>query len=77
MARRVVRSVAQHTYDDVPDGVAPLLREIGELRLAVERARGGVRLPLPEQEVVPQDGGWTIAYRVSTSTRSTTRRSRC
>jgi exoribonuclease R len=64
VARRVVRSVAQHTYDDVPDDVAPLLREIGELRLAVERTRGGVRLAVPEQEVVAQDGGWTINYRV-------------
>jgi exoribonuclease R len=64
VARRVVRSVGQHTYDDVPDDVAPLLREIGELRLAVERARGGVRLAVPEQEVVAQDGGWTINYRV-------------
>ena len=61
-----------------PAAVAPLLQEIGELRLAVERARGGVRLPRPEQEVVPQDGGWTLALpRATTSTRSTTRRSRC
>ena len=65
VARRVVRSTAQHTYDDVPDDVAPLLREIGELRLAVERARGGVRLAVPEQEVIAvPDDGWTIAYRV-------------
>jgi exoribonuclease R len=62
--RRVVRSVAQHTYEDVPDTVAPLLREIGELRLAVERARGGVRLAVPEQEVIAQDDGWTVSYRV-------------
>lgn len=64
VARRVVRSVAQHTYADVPDDVAPLLREIGERRLAIERARGGVRLAVPEQEVVAQDGGWTVSYRV-------------
>ena len=64
VARRVVRSVAQHTYEDVPDHVAPLLREIGELRLAVERARGGVRLAVPEQEVVSENGGWTVSYRV-------------
>lgn len=62
--RRVVRSVAQHTYEDVPDHVAPLLRRIGTLRLQTERARGGVRLPRAEQEVVPLDGGWTLAYRV-------------
>ncbi len=64
VARRLVRSVAQHTYEDVPEPVAPLLREIGELRLAVERRRGGVRLAVPDQEVVPADGGYTIAYRV-------------
>lgn len=63
--RRVVRSVAQHTYEDVPDHVAPLLRRIGDLRLQTERARGGVRLPRSEQEVVPAaGGGWTLAYRV-------------
>ena len=28
-----------------------LLKEVGELRLAREAARGGVSLPLPEQEV--------------------------
>ena len=64
VARRVVRSVAQRTYEDVPDDVAPLLREVGGLRLAIERARGGVRLAVPEQEVVSQDGGWTVSYRV-------------
>ncbi|MBE2318683.1 RNB domain-containing ribonuclease [Solirubrobacter sp. CPCC 204708] len=64
VARRVVRSVGQHTYDDVPEDVAPLLRAIGLLRLDIERARGGVRLPRAEQEVVPSDGGWTVRYRV-------------
>lgn len=63
VARKVVRSVAQHTYQDVPDAVAPLLREIGERRLAVERERGGVRLAVPEQEVVSHNGGWTTSYR--------------
>jgi len=64
VTRRVVRSVGQHTYDDVPDTVAPLLREIGERRLAIERERGGVRLAVPEQEVVSHNGGWTTTYRV-------------
>jgi exoribonuclease R len=41
-----------------------LLREVGERRLALERARGGVRLNVPEQEVVKQDGSWTVRYRV-------------
>ncbi|HET6550432.1 MAG TPA: RNB domain-containing ribonuclease [Solirubrobacter sp.] len=58
--RALVRSVAQHTYDDVDD---PLLREVGERRLALERERGGVRLAVPEQEVVRDGDGWTIRYR--------------
>jgi exoribonuclease R len=62
--RAQVRSVAQHTYDDVPAGLAPILREIGERRLALERARGGVRLAVPEQEVVQDGDGWTVRYRV-------------
>jgi exoribonuclease R len=64
VARRMVRSVAQHTYEDVPAELAPLLREIGELRLAVERARGGVRLAVPDQEVVEDGDAWTLSYRV-------------
>jgi len=61
--RALVRSVAQHTYDDVPAELEPLLREVGERRLALERERGGVRLAVPEQEVVLEDGGWTVRYR--------------
>src|SRR5436305_162555 len=38
---------------------------VGERRLALERARGGVRLNVPEQEVVRDpSGGWTVDYRV-------------
>jgi exoribonuclease R len=63
--RRVLaRSVAQHTYEDVPSELAPLLREVGERRLALERARGGFQLRVPAQEVVQEDGGWTVHYRV-------------
>jgi exoribonuclease R len=60
----VVRSVAQHTYDDVPPELEPLLREVGERRLALQRARGGTELAVPEQEVVQEDGAWTVRYRV-------------
>jgi exoribonuclease R len=62
--RAVVRSVAQHTYDDVPPELEPLLREVGERRLALEQARGGVRLAVPEQEVAKENGAWTVHYRV-------------
>ncbi len=59
-----VRSVAQHSYDDVPADLAALLREVGERRLALEVERGGVRLAVPEQEVEPEGDGWTVRYRV-------------
>nr|MDQ3936459.1 RNB domain-containing ribonuclease [Actinomycetota bacterium] len=63
VARAVVRSVAQHTYADVPAGLEPALREVGERRLALERERGGVRLAVPEQEVEKEGGRWTVRYR--------------
>jgi exoribonuclease R len=63
VARAEIRSAAQHTYEDVPPGVAALLREVGERRLALERARGGIRLAVPDQEVVARDGSWTVRYR--------------
>jgi exoribonuclease R len=62
--RAEVRSVAQHTYADVPAELASLLREVGERRTALEVARGGVRLNVPEQEVVQEGGAWTVRYRV-------------
>jgi exoribonuclease R len=68
VARAEVRSAAQHTYDDVPVAVAALLREVGERRLAIERERGGVRLAVPDQEVVKEDGSWTVRYRVPAPT---------
>lgn len=40
-----------------------VLREIGELREIRERLRGGISLPLPEQEVSISDGAWTIEFR--------------
>jgi exoribonuclease R len=64
VARVQARSVAQHTYEDVPAALAPLLREVGERRLVLERERGGVRLAVPEQEVVREADGWTVRYRV-------------
>jgi len=68
VARAEVRSVAQHTYEDVPADVVAPLREVGERRLALERERGGVRLAVPDQEVVDEDGSWTVRYRVPVAT---------
>jgi exoribonuclease R len=63
VTRAQVRSVQQCTYADVPPELEPLLREVGERRLALERARGGVRLNVPEQEVTRAGAGWTVSYR--------------
>ena len=68
VARAQVRSEGRHTYEDVPPGLAPLLREVGERRLALEQARGGVRLAVPEQEVVQEGATWTVRYRVPLET---------
>ncbi|GAA2371914.1 RNB domain-containing ribonuclease [Nonomuraea africana] len=46
------------------DGTLKLLAEVGRLRLELERARGGVTLPTPDQEVVRDDGGYRLEYRV-------------
>lgn len=46
------------------DGTLKLLAEIGGLRLALERARGGVTLPTPEQEIAQDNGGYRLEYRI-------------
>ncbi|GAB3019753.1 ribonuclease R [Nocardioides flavus (ex Wang et al. 2016)] len=70
--RAMVRSRAQLSYEGVQadidagraDELFGLLREVGELRLAREAARGGVSLPLPEQELVETgDGHWELEFR--------------
>lgn len=40
-----------------------LLREVGERRVALERARGGATLPMPEQEVEETDDGFVLRLR--------------
>ncbi len=83
--RALVRSRAQLTYEgvqaDLDAGRASelvgLLQEVGELRLQREAARGGVSLPLPEQELVEKDGHWELEFRRLTGSRTGTRRSRC
>jgi exoribonuclease R len=68
VVRAEVRSVAQHTYADVPAELAALLAEVGERRHALQVARGGVELEVPEQEVVREGDGWTVRYRVPLAT---------
>ena len=70
--RARVRSRRRYTYTEVQglvdDGTAPeclmLLREVGELRMARESARGGASLPMPEQEVYQDpSGGYALRLR--------------
>jgi exoribonuclease R len=49
--------------DDLLVDQAVLLRTIGELRLGLERERGGSSLPLPEHEVVAEGGGYHVVLR--------------
>jgi exoribonuclease R len=69
--RARVRSRAQLDYPGaqqaIDDGSADeslmLLKEVGELRLDREAERGGVSLPLPEQEVDTAGSEWLLEYR--------------
>lgn len=40
-----------------------LLKEIGELRIALEQERGGASLPMPDQQVEEVDGGFRLHLR--------------
>ncbi|TBN56370.1 RNB domain-containing ribonuclease [Glaciihabitans arcticus] len=55
-----IRSRMQLTYETVD---IPLLGEIGEKRIALERARGGASLTLPETEIVESNGTYTLVRR--------------
>jgi exoribonuclease R len=74
--RAMVRSRARLDYDGVQDAIDAgtadpmwtLVRAVGELRIERERRRGGVSLPLPEQEIHGDGGhgngdGWRLEYR--------------
>ncbi len=70
LERALIRSRAQLEYAAVQSALdrgeetpAALLGEIGELRLALESARGGASLNLPDEEVVRRDGGYAIERR--------------
>lgn len=73
LTRATVRSRARLDYAGVERQVAQgtpgpwalgLLREVGERRAELERARGGASLPMPEQEVTERpDGTYELAYR--------------
>jgi exoribonuclease R len=69
--RARVRSGARFDYAGVQAGIDAgradprwaLLRAVGELRAERERRRGGVSLPLPEQEVHAEGGRWALEFR--------------
>ncbi|NPC96557.1 RNB domain-containing ribonuclease [Nocardioides sp. zg-DK7169] len=69
--RALVRSRAQLSYaeaqEQIDAGTAPeslrLLAELGPLRLAREAARGGVSLPLPDQEITVDGEHWRLTFR--------------
>jgi len=70
--RALVRSRAQLDYPGLQaaldSGTAPepvaLLPRVGELRTALARARHATELEVPEQEVLPAEGGgWTVRFR--------------
>jgi exoribonuclease R len=69
--KALVRSRAKLNYREVQDGIdagaagemLELLPVIGRLRQEQERERGGVSLPLPDQEIVDADGHLGLDYR--------------
>ncbi len=69
--RALVRSTRRWSYVDAQAAldagdagdVIELLREVGQLREQQEVARGGVSLPLPEQEIEVVDGGYRLEFR--------------
>jgi exoribonuclease R len=70
--RAMVRSTDRLDYATVQQALdagkaderLTLLAEVGKLREEREVDRGGVSLPIPEQEVVEQNGSFVLAYRV-------------
>lgn len=69
--RASVRSRAKLSYEDVQaaldDGSAGeslnLLRDVGTMREQREAERGGISLPMPEQEIVEHAGSYSLAFR--------------
>lgn len=69
--RALVRSTAKLSYEGAQadldagraEGTLVLLQQVGELRLAREAVRGGVALPLPEQEVDVVGEHWHLEFR--------------
>ncbi|MFT4296144.1 MAG: RNB domain-containing ribonuclease [Micropruina sp.] len=73
VARARIRSRRKYSYDEAQrlldagaaDEVLTLLAEVGPLREASERERGGINLGVPEQEIRVQGSAWTLYYRTT------------
>jgi exoribonuclease R len=69
--RALVRSRAQLSYEqvqraldgDIAEEPLNLLREVGQLRQQRELERGGISLPLPEQEVIESQDSYDLVFR--------------
>ena len=55
--------VQEHVDAGTQDEVFTLLREVGQLRINREQVRGGINLPLPEQEIVVDGDRWSLRFR--------------
>lgn len=62
-ARLDYAGVQQQLDDGTASELLQLLREVGRLREHREAERGGVNLPMPEQEVQIDGDVWTLEYR--------------
>ena len=71
VVRARVRSRAQLSYSQaqaeidstLPRQTLGLLKLVGQWREIRERDRGGVSLKIPQQEIKPSGGGWTLGFR--------------
>ena len=71
VSRARVRSRRQMTYEEAQEEIdsgagssaLQLLKTIGELRVTQERARGGIHLELPEQEIHLVEGSYELSFR--------------
>ncbi|GII51823.1 ribonuclease R [Planotetraspora thailandica] len=78
LRRALVRSRERLDYETVQaavdsggaEGTLKLLAEVGPLRIALERERGGVSLPTPEQEVVHDGAGYAVELRTGLASES-------
>jgi exoribonuclease R len=69
--RAMVRSRQQLSYEEAQQridagdaGLSPL-RAVGEQRMSIERARGGLSLPVPDQEVFREGDCYRLRYRAN------------